>query len=72
MPHFIQTPDAKQDILDIWQHIANDNFAAADRWLESINERRQMLAEYPRLGSVRRVKGMRFRTFAVRNYLIFF
>jgi plasmid stabilization system protein ParE len=41
------------DVAEIALHIAQDNPAAADRWLEPIDEKFRVLAQMPELGRKR-------------------
>jgi plasmid stabilization system protein ParE len=50
MKRFILTPRAKQDVNDIWDYIANDNFEAADRVLEALEVAMFKLAKSPDIG----------------------
>lgn len=42
-------PLAGLDILDIWDHIADDNLAAADRWVDDLDAAFNSLATQPML-----------------------
>ncbi|MDR6860795.1 type II toxin-antitoxin system RelE/ParE family toxin [Variovorax guangxiensis] len=37
MPRVTRRPLAAADILDIWDYIAEDSLAAADRWVEQLD-----------------------------------
>ena len=50
MPSLIISPEAEQDLLDIWLYIAADNPDAADRLLEEIDRKCFLLAGNPLLG----------------------
>jgi toxin ParE1/3/4 len=41
----LQRPQARLDLIDIWNYIADDNEAAADRMLDRIGGVLQMLSE---------------------------
>ncbi len=72
MPQVIQTPAARQDVLDIWEYIATDSVDAADRVMETILRRFEMLAENPRVGRLRPEFGRNLRSFNAYKYLIFY
>ena len=67
-----RTPAASGDLLEIWHYIAQDNLEAADRFLDTINEKCQLLAERPEMGPDRSDLGQHVRSFAVRDYLIYY
>ncbi len=43
-------PQAGDDLLDLWEHIAGDNREAADRLIDQLYHHFDRLAEFPRLG----------------------
>ena len=47
MPRVTRRPLAEADILEIWDYIADDNPAAADRWVDRLNEQFRLLAAHP-------------------------
>lgn len=68
-----QTPRARADLLDIWNYIAPDNEAAADRLLERIGRVFDMLAHQPHAGRGRPELGVTdLRSFPVGNYVVFY
>ncbi|MEO4000158.1 type II toxin-antitoxin system RelE/ParE family toxin [Mesorhizobium sp. CAU 1732] len=44
---------AEEDLIEIWSHIAFDSLGAADRLLDAIEDRWQLLATQPRSGALR-------------------
>lgn len=46
-------PSFRGDLAEIWQHIAQDNRAAADQLVDDVWERCQMLSAHPQAGIVR-------------------
>jgi toxin ParE1/3/4 len=48
-----RTPRADLDLEEIWYFIAQDDPAAADRWLDSLEEKIQLLADNPLMGPAR-------------------
>jgi len=48
MPQVLKRPQAEADLDDIWWHIAQESPDAADRLLDSIDERCATLAQFPR------------------------
>jgi len=54
MSQYVLTPQADQDLIDIWEYIAQDDIDAADRWDANLREAFQMLARNPRVGHSRK------------------
>jgi plasmid stabilization system protein ParE len=50
---YVLSPDALQDLQDIWDFIAADNISAADKLKEEFFETFEMLAKRPRMGHTR-------------------
>ena len=72
MAEVLRRPDAEADLDEIWLYIAQDDPNAADRFLDLIEERCQLLAENPLMGRSRPELAPRLRSFPVRNYVIFY
>jgi plasmid stabilization system protein ParE len=53
MSNYVLTPEADQDLADIWEYIAQDDIDAADRWDVRLRDAFAMLARNPRLGHTR-------------------
>ncbi len=64
--------EAEEDLLGIWQFIAEDNDEAADRFVDTLYAKCQLLAMNPRLGPLRTDIAPELRYFPVGNYLILF
>ena len=47
-------PLAALDVLDAWDHIAEDSSAAADRWVDQLDAALKRLATQPMMGRARR------------------
>lgn len=65
------SPEARLDLLEIWEFIAQDNVDAADRVQLEVQQAVSLLAHNPELGHLRRdltSKAVRF--WAVHSYLI--
>lgn len=54
MSKHVLTPEADQDLDDIWDYIAQDDIEAADRWDAKLRESFEMLASNPRAGHTRK------------------
>lgn len=48
MPHVARRPLAQADMLEIWDYIADDNPAAADRWMDQLDAQFPVLATQPK------------------------
>ena len=72
MPRVLRKPLARADLLDIWNYVADDSPAKADRLLDSIDKRCQTLSRFPKMGRVRNELGPSLRSFPVGNYVIFY
>jgi toxin ParE1/3/4 len=71
MSGFVLHPEALTDLDEIWEYIAADNLAAADRILEEIYEAIRSLIAFPNQGHSRRdltSRPLRFRS--LREYVI--
>ena len=56
-------PLAAEDITEVWDHIADDNLRAADRWVDQLDEQFRLLATQPFMG---------LRSFPFGRYVIFY
>jgi toxin ParE1/3/4 len=65
--------EAAADLDEIWFRIAQDSPERADRMLDRIHEVAHMtLAPHPEAGRAREELGLGLRSFAVKNYLLFY
>lgn len=72
MPRVVHSPRAKADLIELWTYIAADDPAAADRMLDLINQKLDMLAANPRLGPPRPDIAKGVRLFPVKRYVILY
>lgn len=64
---------AEQDLDEIWSYVAEDaNSETADRLIDAIVERFELLAEQPRMGRLRPEFGAGVRSLAVENLVIYY
>jgi plasmid stabilization system protein ParE len=71
MPAYVLSPDALQDLQDIWDFIASDSVRAADKLEDQFFDAFERLARRPRMGHTRSDlthRDMRF--WPVGSYLI--
>lgn len=47
MARVTRRPLAAADILDIWDHIAEDTLDQADRWVDKLDEKFKLIAPQP-------------------------
>jgi toxin ParE1/3/4 len=68
-----RTADAVIDLDGIWDYIARDNPAAADRMLDELNETFVLLSRNPEIGESQPLlaDGI-YRRFTCRNYVIYY
>lgn len=67
-----RTRQAREDILAIWDYIAGDSEAAADRLVRHIDEVAHQLSDNPKIGSPQERFRHGLRCMPVGNYLIFY
>jgi toxin ParE1/3/4 len=72
MPQAKLTQQARNDLLEIWLHIAADSPTAADRFVDKIEARCRLLSRQPRLGEARPELADGLRCFPVGNYVVFY
>jgi toxin ParE1/3/4 len=68
----LRRPQASEDIAEIWDHIADDNLAAADRWLDRLDKQVRLLATQPLMGRARDELAEGVRSFPMGRYVIFY
>ncbi len=67
-----RTSQAELDLIEIGLRIAAENPEAADRWLQLIDQKCQLLASMPQMGRDRADLAPNLRSFPVGDYLIFY
>jgi toxin ParE1/3/4 len=63
---------AEQDLDEIWSYVADASPSAADRLIDDIIDRFNLLAEQPRMGRLRPEFGEGVRSFTVENHVIYY
>ena len=64
---------AERDLDEIWSYVAEDaNPTTADRLMDAIVDRFELLAEQPRMGRLRPEFGAGVRSFTVENHVIYY
>ena len=72
MPRFRLTAAAENDLLSIWDYIAQDHPTAATHQLRRIEDQCQRLANHPQMGPARPDIAPELRYFPVGSYLILY
>jgi toxin ParE1/3/4 len=67
-----RTREAKRDVAQCWRYIAERNFDAAERWLETVDAKVKLLTKFPGMGQRRDDLAPGLQSFPVGNYLIFY
>jgi plasmid stabilization system protein ParE len=71
MKTFFITPEARQDMVGIWDYVAEDNIDAADRVLDRFEEAFVKLGDMPGIGHFRDdLLDRRYKFWAVHSYVI--
>jgi len=67
------TPSALQDLDSIWDYIAKDSVTAADRVLDELQSRFELLANNAELGERQTLLADgNYRRFCFQNYVVYF
>lgn len=72
MARLVRTPQALQDLDDIWFFIAQDNLTAADAWLDRLLDSVQILTDQPHMGRARTELGKDIRSLPVSAYMLYY
>ncbi len=72
MPQVRRRPLAEIDILEIWDFIADDSLAAADRWVDQLDKQFRVLATQPMMGRARDELVPGVRSFPFGRYVVFY
>jgi toxin ParE1/3/4 len=72
MPIIIKRPSARTDLIEIWDNIADDSEARADKFIDDLDRKFQVLARKPNLGRLRDELAKDLRGFPFGRYIIFF
>ena len=69
---FLYSPEAEEDLVQIWLYIAEDSEERADNFLFEIDEKSALLAEHPEAGRERPELAPSLRSFALGRYTLFY
>jgi toxin ParE1/3/4 len=62
---------AKEDLLEIWEFIADHDELAADRYIDHLRNRALELLHFPELGRAQNEIHLNLRSLLARNHLLF-
>lgn len=68
----VKSPKAEEDLIDIWLYIAEDQPINADRFLDSLNDSIELLAETPGMGVERPNLYKGIKSYPVGNYILYY
>jgi toxin ParE1/3/4 len=72
MPEIYRTRESQADYEEIWDYIAKDNPIAADRVIDSVEQKLQAIAQSPEIGQLCEQYAASLRFLLVGSYLIFY
>ena len=72
MARVLKRPLARVDLAEIWSYIADDSDAAADRFLDTLEEKFALLATQPRMGRQRDELMPDLRSFPAGRYVVYY
>lgn len=72
MPVVLKRPRAADDLIEIWDYIAEDNVARADAFIDDADAQFHLLLEQPMLGRSREELAPGIRSVPLGRYVIFY
>lgn len=72
MARVTRRPQAELDILEIWDYIAEDSIAEADRWMDRLDEKLALWATQRMMGRARDELAPGIRSFPFGRYAVFY
>ena len=72
MPEIRITHLAKSDLLEIWSYIAEDSMSAADKFLDTIEQKCRLISHAPKVGRLRDELAPDVRSFPADRYIIYY
>ena len=66
------SPEAENDLLEIWLYVAQDKLGAADRLIDRLRLKCDLLARNPLAGRARPDLGLGIRSFPVDRYVVYY
>ena len=68
----LRRPQAEADVLEIWIFIAEDSVDAADKWVDTLDEKLALWATQPMIGRARDELFPDMRSFPFGRYVVFY
>ncbi len=65
-------PRAREDLVEIWEYIAEDSVNHADSFIDSIEAKLKTLAAQPLIGRARDDLAIGLRSFPIGRYILFY
>ena len=72
MPAIYKRPLAQEDLIEIWEYIADDNINRADAFIDIVDGKLRTLAAQPMMGRARDEMMAGLRSFPVGRYILFY
>lgn len=72
MARVLFSPAARNDLLDIWAHLAEYSHDTADAWVARIIETADVLASFPYLGRIRTELSGDPHSIAIESFVLFY
>jgi len=72
MSELILSPEAEQDLIDIWLYIAEDSPVNADHYTDKLYDKGIILAENPQMGADRSDLMDELRSFPFDHYVLYY
>lgn len=72
MSNYKVSPQAHEDLVEIWRFISQKSVDAADKLLNSFVEKFDLIADHPQSGRARPELARNLRSLPVNRYLIFY
>lgn len=72
MARITRRPEAEADVLQIWEYIADDSMAEADRWVDRLDEKLALWAQQPMMGRPREEIAPGLRSMPFGRYIAFY
>ena len=72
MNRVVRTPQADLDVFEIALYIAEDNIEASDRFIDTLDNKLELLSRSPSIGRSRGELAAGLRSFPFKKYVIFY
>ncbi len=72
MAHIARQPQARRDLIEIWNYIADDNVRSANALIDRVDAKLTLLATNAKLGRVRDELSVGLRSVSIGRYVLFY